>query len=164
VLYPQGTSEADGPALAALLAARRMAAPEIVRCHQDFSPPDTATAPVGEPIEKDRAKLQARGGLSAARVLQTPDGAAPCSLARCRPQRVLRRRRPPQSGPALLFRGSGAPSAPPQRPALQPRGRSAGGPVPRCARLAQALLLTLYPSPYPLPRRRAARRCTRRTS
>ncbi len=53
-------SEKDGPALAALLAARRMAAPEVVRGHQDYSPPDPATAPVGQAIEKDRAKLQAR--------------------------------------------------------------------------------------------------------
>jgi hypothetical protein len=148
VLYPQGTSEADGPALAALLAARRMAAPEIVRCHQDFSPPDTATAPVGEPIEKDRAKLQARGGLSAARVPQTPDGAAPCSLARCRPQRVLRRRRPPAERTCPVVprvrrtqRTAPAPSA----AATRPLRRRTGPPLrpPRAGPAADAIPFTL---------------------
>ena len=56
----QASGEADGRSLAALLAARRFAAPEVVSGYQDFSPPDPATTPVGLPVEKDRAKLQAR--------------------------------------------------------------------------------------------------------
>ena len=55
----QASGEADGRSLAALLAARRFAAPEVVSGYQDFSPPDPATTPVGLPVEKDRAKLQA---------------------------------------------------------------------------------------------------------
>jgi hypothetical protein len=159
-LRPQGTSEADGPALAALLAARRMAAPEIVRCHQDFSPPDAATAPVGEPIEKDRAKLQARGRLSAARVPQTPDAAAPACHgadlgalfsvdASCRAALPVVARVWHAQRTAL------APSA----AAIQRLYRRSGPPF-RDAGLAQALPLTRARP----PRRRAARRCTRRTS
>lgn len=59
-MNPQASGDADGRSLAALLAARRFAAPEVVSGYQDFSPPDPATTPVGLPVEKDRAKLQAR--------------------------------------------------------------------------------------------------------
>ena len=60
----QASGQADGRSLAALLAARRFAAPEVVSGYQDFSPPDPATTPVGLPVEKDRAKLQARHAYS----------------------------------------------------------------------------------------------------